>query len=227
MLPFFDSSMLIVLPALALAFWAQMRVKSAYQSMSEVRSYAGLTGAQAARKILDQNGLRDVQVEAVEGSLTDHYDPRDRSVRLSEGIYDSSSLAAIGVAAHECGHAIQHSNSYAFLKFRHALLGPANLGSSLMMPMFLIGMLVQLPWLIDIGIALFSFAVLFHIVTLPVEFDASRRAMVQLNNGGYLASDELTGAKKVLNAAAWTYVAAALMALLQLIQLLFIRGRED
>ena len=228
MFPIFDSSMLIVLPAVALAFWAQSKVRSSYRDMSQVVSSSGLTGAQVARRILDSNGLHDVEVEAVPGELSDHYDPRDRVVRLSEGIYGNRSLAALGVAAHECGHAIQHASAYAFLKFRHALLGPANIGSTLAIPMFLIGMFINaFSFLTTIGIAFFSFAVLFHLITLPVEFDASRRALRILGGSGYISDSEITGTRKVLDAAAWTYVASALMAVLQLIQLLVMRGREE
>ncbi|MDK9699618.1 MAG: zinc metallopeptidase [bacterium] len=228
MFPIFDSSMLIVLPAVALAFWAQSRVRSSYQKMSQISSSSGLTGAQVARRILDSNGLHDVKVEAVQGELSDHYDPRDRVVRLSEGIFGSRSLAALGVAAHECGHAIQHASAYAFLKFRHTLLGPANIGSTLAIPMFLIGMFINaFSFLTTLGIVFFSFAVLFHIITLPVEFDASRRALRILGGSGYISDSEISGTRKVLDAAAWTYVASALMAVLQLIQLLVMRGREE
>lgn len=224
---FFDPSFLIVIPAVVLSFWAQSKVRSTYRDMSAVASASGLTGAQVARRILDANGLNNVKVEAVEGELTDHYDPRDRTVRLSEGIFGSRSLAALGVAAHECGHAIQHASAYSFLSFRHAVLGPANFGSTLAIPMFFVGMIVQLPFLQTLGIIFFSFAVLFHMITLPVEFNASSRAMKILGNGGYLSTVEVVGAQRVLSAAAWTYVAAALMAVLQLVQLLIMRGRED
>ncbi|MCX7834735.1 MAG: zinc metallopeptidase [bacterium] len=225
---FFDPYYIIVLPAVILAFWAQHKVRKSFQLMSEVRNMAGLTGAQVARRILDANGLHDVEIVPEPGHLTDHYDPRTRTVHLSEVVYGQRSLAALGVAAHECGHAIQHSTAYSFLQFRHALLGPAQFGSNLAIPLFFIGLIFSsLHFLTTIGIIFFSFAVLFHIVTLPVEYDASRRAMAILGNGGYLSPDEVDGAKKVLDAAAWTYVAGALMAVLQLIHLLILRERSD
>lgn len=224
---FFDSTFIIVLPAVILAFWAQNKVRRSFQKMSEIRNTAGLTGAQVARRILNSNNLNDVEVIAEPGHLSDHYNPKTRTVHLSESVYGSRSLAALGVAAHECGHAIQHSTAYSFLKFRHVLLGPAQFGSTLAIPLFFIGLIFSsFSFLSTLGILFFSFAVLFHIITLPVEFNASSRAMMILGNGGYLSPDEVTGAQKVLNAAAWTYVAGALMAVLQLIQLLLIRNRE-
>jgi Zn-dependent membrane protease YugP len=187
-----------------------------------------MTGAQVANAIMERNHL-NVAVEPVDGSLTDHYDPRDRTLRLSEDVYGSRSLAAIGVAAHETGHALQHAQHYLPLQIRSNLVPVANFGSTLAMPMFLIGLfLPAASFLMDIGILLFTFAVVFSLVTLPVEYNASSRALQLLSQNGYLAPDEIDSARKVLNAAAWTYVAAAAMAVLQLVRLLVLRGqRED
>jgi uncharacterized protein len=226
---FFDWTMVLILPALVLAMWAQFRVRSAYEKYSKVASRSGMTGSQVARHILDSSGLNSVQVESVQGTLTDHYDPKDKVLRLSEGIYSSSSIAAMAVAAHESGHAVQDQVHYAPMSFRATLVPAANFGSTLAFPLFLVGFLFanRLGWLMDIGILFFAGAVLFHLVTLPVEFDASRRAMAILSSGGYLAPDEIGEARKVLRAAAWTYVAAASMAILQLIRLLILRQSRD
>ncbi|MCB9366792.1 MAG: zinc metallopeptidase [Calditrichaeota bacterium] len=229
MFPFmFDWTMILILPAFALAMWAQSKVRGTYREYSQVRSRLGMTGEQVARRILDQNGLQDVPVEPVAGELTDHYHPGERKVRLSEGIHGSTSLAALAVAAHEVGHAIQHKNGYKAMTVRAALVPAANIGSMAAMPLFFIGLLVpSISWMMDLGILFFAGAVLFHMVTLPVEFDASRRAVAILGNGTYLAPDEVKGAKSVLDAAAWTYVAAATMALLQMIRLILLRGSRD
>jgi Zn-dependent membrane protease YugP len=231
MIPFlFDPTWLLILPALALAIWAQFRVKNTYAKYSQVASRSGMTGAQAARRILDSQGLLNVQVEEVAGALTDHYDPRDRTVHLSQGVFESNSLAALAVAAHETGHAVQDQVGYAPMNIRARLVPVAGFGSALAFPMFFIGFIIHkasFTWMMDLGIALFGVAVLFHVVTLPVEFDASRRAMAILANGGYLAPDEVTEAKKVLKAAAWTYVAAASMAVLQLVRLLILRDSRN
>ncbi len=226
--PFFDSTMILILPAFALALWAQWKVKSTYRQFSEVRSRLGMTGEQVARRILDQNGLHDVPVVPVAGELTDHYDPRDRKVSLSEGIFASTSLSALAVASHEVGHAIQHKVGYAPMSWRAGLVPVANIGSMAAMPLFFIGMLVpSIGWMMDVGIIFFGAALLFHLVTLPVEFDASNRAIAILGNGSFLAPDEVTGAKKVLSAAAWTYVAAATMSLLQMLRLILLRNSRD
>ncbi|MBI2951863.1 zinc metallopeptidase [bacterium] len=220
--------MVLILPALALALWAQFRVKSTFSKYSEVLSRRGMSGAQVANAILERNHL-DVSVEPIEGSLTDHYDPRDRTLRLSEDVYGSRSIAALGVAAHEAGHAIQHAHHYLPLQLRSNLVPVANFGSTLAMPLFLVGLfLPAASFLMDIGILLFTFAVVFALVTLPVEYNASSRALQVLSQHGYLAPDEIEPARKVLNAAAWTYVASAAMAILQLVRLLILRGqRED
>lgn len=225
---FFDWTMVLILPALGLAMWAQHKVKGTYAQFSEVRSRTGMTGQQVARRILDQNGLQDVVIEPIEGQLTDHYHPGERKVRLSEGIYGANSLSAMAVAAHEVGHAIQHKVGYAPMSWRASLVPVANIGSMAAMPLFFIGLFVpSIGWLMDLGILFFAGALVFHLVTLPVEFDASNRAIAILGNGTFLAPDEVEGAKKVLNAAAWTYVAAATMSLLQMLRLIILRNSRD
>jgi len=187
-----------------------------------------MTGADVARRILNMNGLSEVKVEAVAGELSDHYDPRTRTVRLSEGIYSQPSVAALGIAAHEVGHAVQDANHYMPLKLRHSLLMPANLGSTLAFPLFFIGFIFSsFRVLMDIGILFFAGALAFQLITLPVEFNASRRALAALSGSGIMANEEVAGARKVLTAAAWTYVAAAAMALSQLLRLLIMRGSRD
>jgi Zn-dependent membrane protease YugP len=226
---FFDWTYVLVIPPMILAIWAQMKVRRTFSRYSEIASRTGLTGKQAARQILDANGLMNVQVEAVEGSLTDHYDPRTKVVRLSEPIFQSSSLAALAVAAHESGHAVQDQVGYAAMRLRASVLPAANLGSTLAFPIFFIGLIFphSVGWLMDAGIVLFTAAVAFHVVTLPVEFDASRRAIRVLASGGYLAPDEVDGARKVLSAAAWTYVAAAAVTVTQLLRMLILRQARD
>lgn len=225
--PFFDPTMLLLIPALLLSIWAQVRVKSTFDRFSRVRARGGVTGAQVARMLLDRFGLSSVPVNHVAGALTDHYDPRDRTLSLSDSVYSSSSIAAIGVAAHEVGHAIQHSEGYAPLMFRNRVAPAVGLVSNMAIPLFFIGFLMRGHFLMNLGIVLFLGAIVFHLVTLPVEYNASSRAIAILNGTGALAPDELTGAKRVLDAAAWTYVAAALMALLQLVRLLVLRGSRD
>ena len=228
-MPFmFDWTFVLLLPALGFAFWAQSRVRGTYRKYSQIRSRANITGAQVARRILDSQGLSGVKVEATKGELTDHYDPRTRVVRLSEGVYDSMSLAALGVAAHETGHALQHKFGYAPLQLRSTLVPVTRFSTWLAFPLFFIGFIfASIHWLMDVGILLFAAAVLFSLVTLPVEYNASARAMKILSSGGYLSPDETTGARKILDAAAWTYVAAATMAILQLVRLLVLRGSRD
>ena len=218
--PFFDPTMLLLIPALLLSLWAQMRVRSTFERFSQVQARGGVTGAQVARMLLDRFGLSSVPVNHVQGNLSDHYDPRDRTLSLSDSVYSSSSIAAIGVAAHEVGHAIQHSEGYAPLMFRNRVAPAVGLVSNMAIPLFFIGLLMRGQFLMNLGIVLFLGAVVFHLVTLPVEYNASSRAIKILNGTGALAPDELNGAKSVLNAAAWTYVAAALMAVLQLVRLL-------
>lgn len=232
MLPFFfgyDPTWFLLIPGLILAFWAQAKVSGTFARYSRVRSRRGLTGAQVARAILDQAGLSDVAVEPIPGNLSDHYDPRTRVVRLSGPVYHENSLASLGVAAHETGHALQHASHYAPLGIRNGLFPVANLGSTLAFPLFIAGFLFGRSglWLMDLGILLFTVALGFQLITLPVEINASRRAVALLEQGGYLAPEETDGAWAVLSAAAWTYVAAALVALLQLVRLLMLRGSRD
>ena len=222
--PIFDPTMVLLIPAILLALWAQSKVKRAYNKFSKIANTSGLTGAQVARRILDRFGLQDVEVRATNGMLSDHYDPMKRVVVLSEANYSRNSIAALAVAAHEVGHAIQHAKGYAMLKIRGALAGPVQFGSFLAWPIVIIGFLFSSPALIDAGIILFSLVVAFHMVTLPVEFDASRRAIAILNTDGYIQPVESEGAKKVLDAAAWTYVAAAAGAVLTLLRLVLLRG---
>ncbi|MDA0747669.1 MAG: zinc metallopeptidase [bacterium] len=215
--------MVLVIPGFLLALWAQYKVKSTFSKYSETVSRRGLTAEQIARDILKRGGL-SVNVEHVPGDLSDHYDPRDHTLRLSDSTYGSRSLAAIGVAAHEAGHAFQHARGYVPLSLRSNLVPVANFGSWLGMPLFFIGLFLQSGILLQLGIVFFSFAVLFGLITLPVEFNASNRAIAILRDGGYLAEDEIPAARKVLNAAAWTYVASALVAVLHLLRLLILSG---
>ncbi len=223
--PYFDPTYILVIIGVILSLIASARVKSTFAKYSRVRSHSGLTGAEAAEKVLHHAGIYDVSIENVQGQLTDHYDPRKKVLRLSDSVYGSNSIAAIGVAAHECGHAIQHQNAYAPLKIRSALVPVANFGSFLAWPIILVGLLLAgSQTLIDIGIILFSTAVLFQLITLPVEFNASRRAIQRLSESGILHYEELNQSKKVLNAAALTYVAAAAATILQLLRLVLLFG---
>ncbi|MCO7176747.1 zinc metallopeptidase [Sporolactobacillus kofuensis] len=210
---------LIYLAALMLIpLWAQMRVKSTYSRYSEVNNSTGMSGAQTARKILDENGLYDVTVREVAGSLTDHYDPRDKSVNLSTDIYHGASIAGTAVAAHEVGHAIQDANDYTFMRVRSALVPVANIGSNLSYILIIAGVILGAFQLATLGVIFFAAAVLFQLVTLPVEFDASGRALKQIVSLGIVQQDEQKQAKKVLSAAAMTYVAAALVSVMELIR---------
>ncbi|CAH0172006.1 zinc metallopeptidase [Peribacillus castrilensis] len=200
--------------------YAQMKVKSTYKKYSKVSASSGMSGAETARAILDQNGLFNVRVEETPGMLSDHYDPRDKTVRLSSDNYHGHSVAGVAVAAHEVGHAIQDKEAYAFLRFRHALVPVANFGSNISWILILIGMLASIPGLLLAGIVFMAAAVLFQVITLPVEFNASSRAMDQLVSAGVIRNDEERETKKVLSAAAMTYVAAALVAVLELVRLL-------
>lgn len=225
--PYFlmDSSYLIyVVPALLLALLAQWNVKSTFGRYSSVPNSHGYSGADVARRILDRNGLSDVAVERVAGNLSDHYDPRTRVVRLSQGVHDGRSVAAIGVAAHETGHAIQHSMGYGPLRLRNAIIPVTQFSSSISVWLILIGFFFSWSPLALAGIILFSFAVLFELVTLPVEFNASSRALHILDEDGILRANELAGARKVLRAAAMTYVAATVVAFMQLVRLLALYG---
>ncbi|MDN5336334.1 MAG: uncharacterized protein PWR02_1360 [Synergistales bacterium] len=224
---FFDPTILLLIPALILAIWAQMKVKGAYAQYSRVMARNGMTAKDVARRILDENGLYNIPVERTAGSLTDHYDPRGKVLRLSETVYNSPSIAAIGVAAHEAGHALQDAGAYAPLKVRNSIVPVVNLGSGMAFPLFFIGFLFGAPVLMDVGILFFVGVLVFHLVTLPVEYNASGRALKILSGTGILASDELKGARAVLNAAALTYVAATVMAALQLVRLLLLRGMRN
>ena len=219
--------LLLVLPAMAFALWAQARVQGSFRRWSAVATRAGRRGAEVARDILDRAGLDDVKVERIPGNLSDHYDPRVRVLRLSETVFESQSIAALGVAAHEAGHAIQHDTGYAPLAIRNSILPAARFGSTLAWPLFLVGLIFSWGYLMDFGIVLFAAAVAFQVVTLPVEYNASRRALAVLEEGGYLAPQELGPARQVLSAAALTYLAATALAIAQLLRLLILRSRRD
>ncbi len=224
---YFDPTYILVLIGAVLCIWAQMRVNSTYRKYARVRSRSGLTGAQAAQKILQLSGIYDVRIEHVRGELTDHYDPAHKVLRLSDSVYGSDSIAAIGVAAHECGHAVQHNKGYAPLSVRTALVPAANIGSMAGIPLVLLGALLGMNQiLIQIGIWVFALAVLFQVVTLPVEFNASGRALAMLGDYGMLERDETGSCRKVLSAAALTYVAAAASAILQLLRLILLFGNN-
>ena len=221
---FYDSTYLLVILAALISMAVSARMNTIFSKYQTVRSYSGMTGREAAMRILHQAGIYDVTVRHVSGKLTDHYDPRTKIVNLSDAVYDSTSVAAIGVAAHECGHAVQHNTDYVPLKVRSAIVPAANLGSQLFWPLFLIGLIFSLPMLVKAGIWLFVLALAFQVVTLPVEFDASRRALKMLSEGGMVTETEHDGVKKVLWAAAMTYVAAVIGSLLQLLRLLILSG---
>lgn len=227
-----DPTMILVLIGVVLSLWAQSRVNSTFSRFSRVNSRTGMTGADAAKRLLASQGIYDVTVQQVSGKLTDHYDPRTKTVNLSQSVYGATSVAAIGVAAHECGHAMQDNESYAPLRFRSALVPVANIGAQISWPLILIGVLfggLGSP-MVQIGILMFTLAVLFQLVTLPVEFNASSRAVRLLDSQGILAGDEVDGTRKVLKAAALTYVAAAAASILQLLRLLILfggRSRRD
>ena len=225
---YFDPTYLLIIISMIISLIAQFMVKSAFSRYSRIQSVKGMTGAMAARQILMSNGINDVRINRISGSLTDHYNPSDKTLNLSEDVYDSDSIAAVGVAAHECGHAIQHSRDYAPLSFRSALVPVANLGSKLSWVFIVLGLIFSFNQiLINVGIIMFSAAVLFQLVTLPVEFNASARALEQLQSNGILYGDENAKARKVLTAAALTYVAAAATAILQLLRLIILFGGKN
>lgn len=230
-----DSTILVLLPAMIFAFWAQIRVNSTFKKYEKIYNRRGLTGADAARAVLDRAGLYHVRVERVHGHLTDHYDPRENVIRLSDATYASRGIAALGVAAHEAGHAVQHAEGYAPIKLRTAIIPLTRVGSALAMPLFIIGMIFAGgayvggnigTVLMLTGILFFSFSTLFQLVTLPTEFNASSRAMQALEDGGILAADELPAAKATLSAAAMTYVAALASSLASLLRLILIFNRR-
>lgn len=226
--PYFDPTYILVLIGVVISLWASAKVRSTYSKYSKVRSMSGLTGAQAAERILHSQGLYDVRIEHISGSLTDHYDPKNRVLRLSDAVYGSSSVAAIGVAAHECGHAVQDSEDYAPLRIRNSLVPVANFGTAAAWPIIVLGLIFgSSQFLVNLGILLFSLGVLFQLVTLPVEFNASGRAVQILGNTGILYGDEIGQTKKVLNSAALTYVAAAAASILSLLRLIILFGGRD
>lgn len=230
---YWDPTYVLVVIGAIICLLASARVKGTINKYNKVRSASGMTGAQAAERMLQMSGIYDVTVHHVSGNLTDHYDPRNKTLNLSDPVYNSTSVAAIGVAAHECGHAIQHQRNYVPLTLRSAIVPVANIGSTLAWPLILIGLLFNSQMghnLIMIGIIAFSFAVIFQLVTLPVEFNASSRALHFLNDTGMLSHEELRGTRKVLKAAALTYVASAAAAILQLLRLVILFGgnrRDD
>jgi len=228
---FWDYTFFLLLPPLILAFYAQARVRGAYRKYSQVFASSRTTGAQAAQQLLQTGGAGDVKVEAIPGELTDNYDPKRRILRLSQGVYESNSIAALGIAAHETGHALQDQSHYRPLALRTLIYPIANLGSGLAFPLFFVGFLFSHKGspsvLMDIGILLFAGAVLFSVVTLPVEFNASKRALVLLGERRFLTSEELAGARSVLGAAALTYVAATAMAAMQLLRMFILRQSRD
>ncbi len=223
---FFDSTIIILIPAIILTLYAQYKVKTVYVKYSKVLARSGLTGREVAEKLLYQNDLRNIKIEPIEGNLSDHYDPRKKRLGLSQGVYYGKSLAAQGIVAHEIGHAIQDSVKYFPLALRSNLVPVTNICSRMAVPLFLIGFIFSLLGLMDIGIIAFSLAVLFQAVTLPVEFNASNRAVGLLIRGNIISDTEINSVKKVLNAAALTYLAAAAVAVFQLLRLIVLRNRR-
>jgi Zn-dependent membrane protease YugP len=225
-----DPTFILLIPVLILAFYAQAKVKGNYKKFLQVPSSVNMTGSEVARTILDRNGLSHVNLTPVEGVLTDHYDPRTNEVRLSKEVFYGNSISSVTIAAHECGHALQHATGYSPLIIRASILPVANLGSWLAFPLFFAGLIFSssgFAFLMDLGIILFAGALVFHLVTLPVEYNASQRAFEQLNDRIIVYPDEMKGARKVLNAAALTYVAATLMALMNLLRLILLRSYRN
>ena len=227
---YFDWTYLVlVLPCILLSLWASGRVNSTFRKYSKQMSVRRITGADAAQRVLSANGVRGVRIERISGNLTDHYDPSSNVIRLSDNVYNNTSTAAIGVACHEAGHAVQYAQGYAPIKLRAAIIPLTNFGSRLAMPLILLGIVLSFLgnasyFFVYLGIACFGLSLIFQLVTLPVEFNASRRAMAAIEQGGLLTEDEQRGAKKTLQAAAMTYVAATAVALAQLLRLLVIFG---
>ncbi len=229
---YFDWTYIVILPALIFSLWASARVNSTFKKYSRLNSRGGYTAAMACRAVLDRNGLYSVRIEHINGNLTDHYDPRDNVIRLSDTVYNSTSAAAIGVACHEAGHAIQHAENYLPIKIRQAIIPLTNFGSSIGLIIFILGVILtaisqSYIFVAYIGIALFSMTAVFQLVTLPTEFNASRRAIAAIRDSGILQADELAGASEVLKAAALTYVAALAASLAQVLRLLLILGRNS
>jgi hypothetical protein len=225
--PFFDPTMIILIPAIIISFWAQTKINSAYSKYSEVRTRNGYTGQQVARMMLDEAGLFDVRIEVINSKLGDHYDPANKVLRLSPEVYSGGTISSAGIAAHEVGHALQHKEKYAPLVIRNSIVPIVNMGSSVSWMLFFVGMLLGFKGLTTLGILLFSGVVIFQLITLPVEFDASTRALNILKSRGILYGDETKSAQKVLDAAAMTYVAATLMAVSQLIRLIALSNRRN
>ena len=225
-MPFEPLYLYLVLPALLFAMWAQFKVKSSFRKYSGQRNCRGVTGAGAAREILRGAGLHDVRVERAGGSLTDHYDPRSNAIRLSDSVYDARSVAAVGVAAHEAGHAMQYASGYFPVRVRTAILPVTSVGSKLALPLAILGFAFDITGLINIAIMLFGAAALFQLLTLPVEFNASRRAISALGDAGILGHDEIPASRKVLNAAALTYVAALAVSLVHLLRFVLLANRR-
>ena len=221
--------LILVVPALLLAIWAQVQVKTTYRKYSRVPNSRGMTGAYAAQAVLNFYGITDVRIERVSGNLTDHYDPRSKVIRLSDGVYNSSTVAAIGIACHEAGHAAQHAENYAPMKIRNAIIPVCNIGSTIGIPLALIGWIFSFSILIYVGLGLYAAVFIFQVATLPVEFNASRRAIKVIDETQLLRDDEIGGAKKVLAAAAMTYVASMMVSLANLLRLLlrFSNNRRD
>lgn len=217
----------LILPSLALALYAQSKVKGTYARYLRVQARSGYTGAKVARELLCRNGVDGVEVEASRGELSDHYDPRSRKIRLSHAVYEGTSLSALGIAAHETGHALQHHEEYVPLHMRSLIVPVAGFGSNLAFPLFFIGIIASVEFLQTLGILLFTAAVVFTVITLPVEYNASGRALTLLADGGFLGREEVDGVRRVLGAAALTYLAATAMALSQLLYLLVMRSRRD
>ena len=224
---YWDPTYILVVIGAVICMIASARVKGTFNKYSQLRSMSGMNGAQVAQRVLQAAGIYDVQVRHVSGSLTDHYDPRTKTVNLSDPVYNATSVAALGVAAHECGHAMQYDEEYFPIKIRAAVIPIANIGSALSWPIILLGLFLGATGLMQLGVVLFSLVVVFQLLTLPVEFDASARALRTLRERNMLESSELTGARKVLTAAALTYVAALLTSILQLLRLVLLTRRDD
>lgn len=225
-LGWYTSYLVFVVPGLLIALVAQIYVKSTYSRYSKVLNRQGLTGADIARRILDDNGLQSIPIEVVQGNLSDHYDPRNKVIRLSQDVCNSKSVAALGIAAHEVGHAIQHQRKYVPLTVRNAIIPITQIGSTLSWPLVIAGLFLSIPVLINVGIILFLAVVIFQVITLPVEFNASSRAINTLESYQILQADELTGSKSMLRAAALTYVASLLVSILNLLRLLSLSSRR-
>ena len=223
---YYDWTFILLIPAIIFVSWAQINVTSTYKKYSKILTKRAITGYDAARAILDANRLSYVRIEPIKGELTDHFDPRDNVIRLSETVYGKASAAAVGVAAHEAGHAVQHAEGYAPMKIRAAIIPATNFGSKAAIPLVILGIILSFPPVAFLGVILFSLSTVFQLITLPVEFNASSRALTALENSGTLDKEELGAAKKVLRAAALTYVGALAMSLLNLLRVIIIAGRS-